>query len=284
MVSSQQLGQAIKDARRQESLTQDELSDRAGLAYSTLAKIEQGAIKSPSFFTIQAIAEALEMSVDELTAQTKHNQQPCADSTQGSPEKNIKFVYCDMNGVLVRFYHRAFVTISEETGRNLDVVETAFWHYNDAVNKGEMSLSEFNQAIAKRLGVESLDWQHHYMMAVKPMIAMQDFLEDIHSHVKIGLLTNTMPGFLGDLIKRGIVPNLKFDAVIDSSVVGKVKPEPAIYEMAEQESGYSGNEILLIDDSRTNLIAAEKLGWQVIWFDDYEPEESVRRLRQVIRA
>lgn len=278
MVNPKQLGLAIKQARKQAGLTQDDLSDRAGLAYSTLAKIEQGAIKSPSFATIRALAKALDISLDELAQRVETPTQTNAD--RGLNE--IKFIYSDMNGVLVRFYHRAFSAISQETSKNLDVIETAFWHYNDAVNKGEIGLKEFDKALAKRLGVEQIDWEKHYMDAVKPMTEMQEFLSEIHPFVKIGVLTNTMPGFLKELIKRGIILDIGFDAVIDSSVVGMVKPEPAIYEAAEKECGYSGGNILLVDDSRTNLIAAEKFGWQVMWFDDYDPKESVRRLREVI--
>ncbi|HEX9679749.1 MAG TPA: helix-turn-helix transcriptional regulator, partial [Candidatus Saccharimonadales bacterium] len=61
-----QLGLAIKSAREAAKLTQDDLSDRAGLAYSTLAKIEQGAIKNPSFSTILALSRALNLSIEQL--------------------------------------------------------------------------------------------------------------------------------------------------------------------------------------------------------------------------
>jgi len=282
MVSSSQLGQIIKEARKEAGLTQDDLSDKAGLAYSTLAKIEQGAIKAPSFFTVYAIAEALGLEIGELLGSAKLKADNHAKSAKNGSENKIKFVYSDMNGVLVRFYHRAFATISQETGCNLGLVESTFWHYNDAANNGDMTLDEFNKAVAKHLGVGSIDWKAHYMAAVKPIPEIQSCLEDIQSKVGVGLLTNAMPGFVSELSKRKMLPNIEFDTVIDSSVDGLIKPSPAIYELAEKRAGFSGGEILFIDDSRANLIAAEKFGWQVMWFDDYEPEESVKRLREVV--
>lgn len=263
-------------------MTQDDLSDRAGLAYSTLAKIEQGAIKAPSFFTVYAISAALGMEIGELLGTDKPERGKASSGAKDDSGNRIKFVYSDMNGVLVRFYHRAFGAISRETGCNLEQIETTFWHYNDAANEGNMTVDEFNTAVAKHLGVKNVDWEKHYMAAVKPVTEIQRCLEEIHDKLKIGLLTNAMPGFVEELTKRKMLPNMKFDAVVDSSVDGLIKPSPAIYELAEKRAGYSGGEILFIDDSRANLIAAEKFGWQVMWFDDFDPNTSVKRLREVV--
>ena len=91
-----------------------------------------------------------------------------------------------------------------------------------------------------------------------------------------------MPGLNDALINRGMLPKLQYDAVIDSSEVGVIKPEAAIYELAAQRAKAKPNEILLIDDGRANLMAAEKLGWHVLWFDDYHSDESETRIRQIL--
>lgn len=278
MVSSRQLGKFLREARKNAGLTQDELSDKAGLAYSTLAKIEQGAIKSPSFFTVFALVEALGMDLNDLLEVAE----PVEDSTKCVMCEKIKFIYVDMNGVLVRFYHRAFTSVSQETHCSLNQVEAVYWHYDDAVNSGEISLQDFNKASAKQLGVDKIDWRKHYMGAVKPVQEMKEFLESIHGKVGVGLLTNTSPGYVAELTKRNLLPDVEFDAIIDSSEVGILKPSQKIYELAEKKSGHKGEEILFIDDSRINLNAADKLGWQVMWFDAFDPEESVRRLRETL--
>jgi hypothetical protein len=36
---------------------------------------------------------------------------------------------------------------------------------------------------------------------------------------------------------------------------------------------------MLIDDTRANITAAGGLGWHVAWFDDYQPEKSVERIK-----
>src|SRR5690554_1245969 len=50
------LGKRLQLARQSAGLTQQALCHKAELSYSTLTKIERGAIKAPSIFTIQNIA------------------------------------------------------------------------------------------------------------------------------------------------------------------------------------------------------------------------------------
>ena len=47
-------------------------------------------------------------------------------------------------------------------------------------------------------------------------------------------------------------------------------------------SGFKGNDVLLIDDSRSNLAAADKLGWHVIWFNGTDPKDSINRIKTAL--
>ncbi len=61
------LAQNIKKLRNQRKLSQEELAKKAGVTYSTLIKLESGVNKNPTIKTIQQIAAALEVTLDELT-------------------------------------------------------------------------------------------------------------------------------------------------------------------------------------------------------------------------
>ncbi|HEX9595102.1 MAG TPA: HAD-IA family hydrolase [Candidatus Saccharimonadales bacterium] len=274
MENTLKLGHAIKQAREKAGLTQDGLSDKAGLAYSTLAKIEQGAIKNPSFDTVYSITKALGVGIEELL---KENDTP---SQSAKSKSKVKFIFCDVNGVMVRFYHHAFVSLADETGCQLDKVESTFWHYNELANRGQMTLDEFNKAMAAHLGVKGVDWRLHYMKAIEPIREMQELLKELSKSYKIGLLTNIMPKFLDEMFEKGILSKLDFACVVDSSLIGAVKPEDKMYKEAEKQSGFKGQEIFFIDDSRSNLEAAEKFNWRVFWFDDYDTEESIKGIRR----
>ena len=57
----------LKDARRKAGMTQQQLAQRAGVSLSTVFFIEQGRLKrAPNYTTVQALAQALGMGVDQI--------------------------------------------------------------------------------------------------------------------------------------------------------------------------------------------------------------------------
>ena len=276
-----QLGKAIQAARQAASLTQQELCHAAHLSYSTLAKIERGAIKTPSVFTVARIASTLGMTLDQLLEPVIDTKAKSSGLKRTS-KNGTSFLYLDINGCLVRFFHVAFTNISQEHNIPSDRVESAFWHYNDAVCSGEMSIDEFNTALAKQLGTPALDWNSYYLNAVEAIQPMHDVLKWASKHYKVGLLSNIMPGQISAMITRGLLPNLSYDAIVDSSVEKAIKPSEKIYEVAEKKAGVKPSEILFIDDSRTNLVAAEHRNWNVLWFNDSHPDASAKTIRSAL--
>ncbi len=274
------LGKRLQEARQKAGLTQQQLCHQANLSFSTLTKIERGAIKSPSIFTVGSIAAALGLGLDELVGTQSSS---LSSRNLKTTKSGVRFVYFDVNGCLVHFYQGAFAKLAEATGTPSDVVESAFWHYNDDVCRGIMTMNDFNEKFADRLGVDSVEWAKYYLDTVEPIIEMQELLKWTSDKYKFGLLTNIMPGFVNAMRRNGTIPNLPYDAIIDSSEVAAIKPESKIYEIAQERAGVAPAEILLIDDSRVNLMAAERLGWHVLWFDDARPEAAVQRVREALQ-
>lgn len=271
------LGRQVQAARTRAGLTQQALCQKADLSYSTLTKIERGAIKAPSIFTIQRIAAALGIELDELLTSVKLH------ARKRRSQSGVRFVYFDINGCLVRFFHRAFTRLAEESTAPADVIETAFWHYNDQVCRGEMDMEAFNEAFARDVRLPPISWLDYYLDAIEPIPAMQEVVRWASEHYHVGLLTNIMPGFVDAMMQRKLLPEVQYSTIIDSSVVKAIKPEAKIYKVAAEKAHCPASEILLIDDSRANLMAAEKQGWHVLWFDDYRPDESAERVRAALK-
>lgn len=276
VLDEKDLGARLQQVRKDSGLTQQELCHKASLSYSTLAKIERGAIKSPSIFTIASIADAVHISLDELLGRSVTSAVQKKTTRSG-----VKFIFFDVNGCLVRFAHRGFSRLAEEAKVPIDVVETIFWEYDDAVCRGDTSLDELNKILTDALGI-SVDWKEQYLAAVEPIEGIRPLVQWATEQYHTGLLTNTMPGFITAMQERNIIPDFAFDAIIESQNVRAIKPEAHIYEAAENAANFAPNEILLIDDSRANLIAAKKRGWHTVWFDYYRPEESIAVIRQAL--
>jgi len=56
----------IKKHRKDKGLSQDKLSRLADVSHATIIKIESGGIQSPTIGTVQKIAKALDVGVDDL--------------------------------------------------------------------------------------------------------------------------------------------------------------------------------------------------------------------------
>lgn len=279
--SEKALGEAIQHARQARGLTQQELCNKAELSYSTLAKIERGAIKTPSVFTVARIASVLGVSLDSLLGSIISSSN-LSTSQKRKSASGISFLYVDINGCMVHFFHTAFSKIAQDTGVSAEVIETAFWHFNDSVCRGDITLAQFNQKFAKHIGVESIDWTQYYLDAIEPVEGMFELVEWASNNFKVGLLSNIMPTQIQAMIDKGILPNVAYDAIVDSSQVKAIKPESAMYAIATEKAAVPASEILFVDDSRTNLMAAEQQGWRVMWFDDMRPSESVSRIRSAL--
>ena len=65
------LGKQIKELRSSSKLSQDQLAKKADLPFSTLAKIEAGYTPNPSMATLVKIADAFDVSIDNLIGRSR---------------------------------------------------------------------------------------------------------------------------------------------------------------------------------------------------------------------
>lgn len=276
------LGRRLQLARKRAGLTQQELCQKAGLSYSTLAKIERGAIRSPSVFTVASIAQATGSKVEDLLDMASRGPESPVLPAKKRSKSGVTFVFLDINGTLIRFPHNAFTQVANEANLPTDMVETFFWRHRDAVNVGQMDMAQFSSTFGKELGIEGFDWNKYYFGNVEPIPGMKELIEWIAANYEIGILTNSMPGSVDELRRMGLIPDVNYAAVVDSSNVGLVKPDPRIYEKAHELAAVQPNEILLIDDERANLVAADKAGWHGLWSDEMAPEDTITRIKTAL--
>lgn len=275
------LGKKLQLARKRAGLTQQQLCQKAGLSYSTLAKIERGAIRSPSVFTVASIASATGTPLADLIGSDEQGvSSPAPSSTKKRSKTGIRFIYFDVNGTLVRFYQRGFTQAAHDLGVGADMVENLFWRHNDELNSGHCSLDEFNHQLSKELGISGFDWRKYYMDNVQPMPGMDELIKWTAQNYEIGILSNSAPGFIDELKQKGLIPDVEFKSVVDSCKVGTVKPEAKIYDIGQELAAMEPDEILLVDDTRPFLTAADRAGWQVLWFDEDDPEDSITRIKK----
>ena len=60
------LAKRLKELRKKACWSQQKLAEEAGLSYNTITKIEQGSATRPTIQTVIKIADAFQISLDEL--------------------------------------------------------------------------------------------------------------------------------------------------------------------------------------------------------------------------
>ncbi len=60
------IAKRLKELRKKSGWSQQRLAEKAGLSYNTITKIEQGAATKPTIQTMIKIADAFQISIDEL--------------------------------------------------------------------------------------------------------------------------------------------------------------------------------------------------------------------------
>ena len=103
-------------------------------------------------------------------------------------------------------------------------------------------------------------------------------IEKAKSKFGIGLLTNMYTNMLGLVKKRGLLPNIDWDVVIDSSVEKVIKPTEAIFKLAQERSGVNVNEIMFVENGKKHVEAAKAFGWQTFLYDSTNLEDSSKNL------
>ena len=269
------LGRAIAKARRQAKLTQKELCQKAGIAYSTLTKIERGVIRKPNIFIVLRIAQITGLNVEELLNVPAVNTSPHPPSgikhapTPSDQEikKEVEFVYFDLHQVLINSVMGSFFRfLAAQTGQPIEKLESLCRHLDLNLCLGKVSHLEFNRILEKELQVPPIDFLDFYRTHIHVNQEALDVFNLISKNHRVGLLTNAWPGNVATLIEHQIIP-VKYDVIVDSSEVGLVKPCKEIYKYAQKQAQLPPNKILLIDDRLINVYAARAYGWRAITFD-----------------
>ncbi len=197
-----------------------------------------------------------------------------------------KFIFFDVGGVLIRDFSNTNKWL--EMKKDLGVTEET----NEAF---EAVWQKYRNRIAIDCDIDTLipEFQENTGIAFPKKYSMlDDFIArfEVNPYIwsvvkkaqqlgkRVGMLTNMYPRMLGSIQKSGLMQDIKWDLVIDSSVVGLQKPNKEIFELADQRTGLEPEETMFIDNLPVNIDAAKNQGWQTFLYDDQKPEEASEEL------
>ncbi len=199
-----------------------------------------------------------------------------------APTPTVRWVLFDVGGVLVDWDDRIiFRIVADRYGLELDSATTALEMFRGDLQSGATSLYEFWRRFARWFDVPVPEdwrtlWVEELPRRARPRRAVLALANELRREgVRTGLFSNTdrshwrfwrSTGWFGGFFPR-----------IVSFRVGAVKPDPRAFRRAEELFPPDWGAPLFVDDSVTNVEAAQTAGWDAVPFTS---ERALRRALQ----
>lgn len=98
------------------------------------------------------------------------------------------------------------------------------------------------------------------------------WLKKLCNNYKLGVISNNFGNTRGWCDEYNLTS--LFDVIIDSTVFGKIKPDPSIFEAALSELGVNPEEAIYVGDSYTaDMVGAKRVGMWTAWMIGSQPKE-----------
>lgn len=149
------------------------------------------------------------------------------------------------------------------------------------LERSELDIDGFAAAFedeSAALGHRVPGWDVLGLLAGDVRPAMVEAVRRCGERLKVALLTNNVTALASSDEVSGIVS--LFDVVVESSVVGVRKPDPAFYEVACERLAIEPDEAVFLDDLGINLKPARAMGMTTIKVDD--PDVAIAELEAVV--
>ncbi|MXZ79196.1 MAG: HAD-IA family hydrolase [Acidimicrobiia bacterium] len=201
----------------------------------------------------------------------------------------IEAVLFDMGGVIVSGPWEGFAAYERANGLPEGLIRRINSTDSDSnawaqMERGEIGLEEFAgafEAEAAALGYQVDGMSVLNGLGGEVLPSMAEAVRRCSERLKTGLLTNNYAPMEASERSAEIAEVLGwFDVVIESSVVGVRKPDPAFYAMACEALSVDPSACVFLDDLGVNLKPARAMGMTTIKVVD--PEKALAELEAAV--
>ena len=196
----------------------------------------------------------------------------------------IKAIAFDYNGVIeiiekdLRQKMSDYLKISPEDWLR------SYYSFNYLCATGKKSYKEVYAMVAKEFNASDADVAHIHKMMDENMqtrkinFELLEIIKDLKNKgYKIGLVTNNHIKTRQKITDEKVIDY--FDTAIISAEVDCFKPEPQIFHILFDKLGVEANEVVFIDDHKTSLFGAEKIGYTpILYINNEQLKEELRKL------
>ncbi len=203
----------------------------------------------------------------------------------------IKFIYFDVGGVAILDFSKTnkWNELLDDLGITVTQkpqFDKLFDEHEGNICCGE-DMDVFVKEAETKLGIQfpkDYDMAQDFVNRFEPNPAILELIKELKPNYELGLLTNQYPNLLNLIFQKGLLPQDIWDVIIDSSVVRMAKPDPRIYDLAEEKSSTKPTSILFVDNKARLLEYPKSKGWDVFEYDPSNTPQSTRKLMEYIHS
>ena len=186
----------------------------------------------------------------------------------------IKAIIFDAGEVLFNSKRSLFTVpieyISRVTGRGLEEVDKAYREVIIECERKEVKESDFWKKIMVKLNVDGLyskqDPIGEGFKVFRKNEEVFSLLESLRLKYLLAVVSNANSVEAGKIQAKEMYKH--FDVVVLSFQIGVRKPDPKIYEVALNKLNAKASEVVFVDNVKTNIEEAKKLGFHGVLFKD----------------
>ena len=277
------LGQSIATARKVAGLTQQELCQKIDISYSTLTKIERGAIKAPNAYTLAKIANITQTTIESLLALEDGQNLPKPIDYQSGATSNfgVKFVFIHFNSLLVGSWQSIANQIAIDLNLNQKSADKFFYQSCSDLILGNNSLAEFNQAWQNQFDLNKFDFIDYFSKQIKIHQDWSAILRWIYSYYPIGVVINGPEDLINCLLANCHLQTFQPQTIISSVNLKTSWPNQSFLREAQTKASPARpDQILLIDDQPLAIGQAASFNWQCLLIDQLALDSTISKIRQ----
>ncbi len=198
---------------------------------------------------------------------------------------SVRAIFFDLGGVIFRTdYQAPREHLAERLNTTYEDLNRIVFDSESSrqASVGAISTEAHWDAVLRRLGrpaSEAKAIRDEFFAGDVVDLELIAFIRSLRPRYQTGIISNAWPDLRQDLINKKVED--AFDALIISSEVGVMKPDPKIFRIALEKLGVAAREAIFVDDTPDNVDAARSLGMQAIRFR--EPRRALSDLKGFLK-
>ncbi len=178
----------------------------------------------------------------------------------------ISFVYFDLGGVIEIDFsgNNGWEDLKKELGVNPEdypKFDAIYAEYDQRICTN-MDIEHFKEVLNHRLNLHiphEYSLMNGFVSRFEKNPSIWPVINEMHTNCKVGVLTMIYPGMYASMKHAGILPEVDWDVILDSSEVGLTKLQDELFDLATVNANVAPQQILYVENTQNILIGLKSM-------------------------